>query len=311
MATSAVATSASSTRGLPSGRRPPAGRRSRGRHPAGCLGRSAPSGLVAVRPSHRAAPPPTDPASSWRRNSSTRPQLVAGELDVAFGDQHLTVPGLHPQKAHRRIMSRPARRPDRARRRRRSSPTRTASAARSLAVRAACSGESPQASRAASTEEWVQPDPCAAPSGWRGPGISWSFSPSKKTSVAWSRWPPVMTTTLGSEGVDGPRQPLGLGRGRASRGGPAERAGAPRARFGVTTVDEREQPLDQRRARRGLEQLRTRLRDHHRVEHHRGSGAERLQRLGHRLDRGRRAEHPDLDRVDADVLRGPPAPGRG
>ena len=38
-------------------------------------------------------------------------------------------------------------------------------AARCLAIRAACSGSSPQASRAASTEEWVQPEPCAAPSG--------------------------------------------------------------------------------------------------------------------------------------------------
>ena len=31
-------------------------------------------------------------------------------------------------------------------------------------LRAAASGLSPNASRAASTEEWVQPEPCAAPS---------------------------------------------------------------------------------------------------------------------------------------------------
>src|SRR2546425_3581274 len=32
------------------------------------------------------------------------------------------------------------------------------------------SGSSPNASLAASVEEWVQPDPCAAPSGCRSPG---------------------------------------------------------------------------------------------------------------------------------------------
>ena len=95
-----------------------------------------------------------------------QPLLVLGQLDVAFRDQHLTVAGLHPQKAHAadyvtpRMSTGPAPAPtpaqpvaDRLR------------AARCLAVRAASSGESPRASRAASTEEWVQPDPWAAPSG--------------------------------------------------------------------------------------------------------------------------------------------------
>ena len=33
-------------------------------------------------------------------------QLILGDLDVAFGQQHLTVAGLHPQEAHPTIMSR-------------------------------------------------------------------------------------------------------------------------------------------------------------------------------------------------------------
>ncbi len=91
-----------------------------------------------------------------------QPELVLGQLDVTFRDQHLTMSWLHPQKAHRE---------DYVKERRPSTstgpgpapsplkPFLTAAAASSLAVRAAWSGVSPQASRAASTEEWVQPDP--------------------------------------------------------------------------------------------------------------------------------------------------------
>src|SRR5215210_1980600 len=46
------------------------------------------------------------------------------------------------------------------------SPSRTAAAAIALAVRAACRGERPRANCAARTDECVQPEPCAAPSGW-------------------------------------------------------------------------------------------------------------------------------------------------
>ena len=43
----------------------------------------------------------------------------------------------------------------------------------------------------------MQPEPWAAPSGWRSPAIRWMPSPSKSTSVASSRCPPVTTTTSG------------------------------------------------------------------------------------------------------------------
>ena len=53
-------------------------------------------------------------------------------------------------------------------------PAPTASEATSRARRAASSGSSPRARKAASAEEWVQPEPWAAPSGCRSPGISTS-----------------------------------------------------------------------------------------------------------------------------------------
>ena len=71
--------------------------------------------------------------------------------------------------------------------------------------------------------------------------------------------------------------------------------------FGVTTRGQRQQALDQRRARLLVEQHRAALGDHHRVDHHRRL-ADEAQRLDHRVDGLRRAEHADLDRVDADVL---------
>ena len=57
------------------------------------------------------------------------------------------------------------------------------------------------------------------------------------------------------------------------------------------------------RPRRGVEQLRPGLGHHHGVEHdrHAARAARRAPR-DRRLDRRRVAEHPDLDRVDADVL---------
>ena len=53
------------------------------------------------------------------------------------------------------------------------------------------------------------PEPWAAPSGWRSPGISTSRSPSKKTSVASSRCPPVTTTAAGPSAWIGARELLG------------------------------------------------------------------------------------------------------
>ena len=51
----------------------------------------------------------------------------------------------------------------------------------------------------------------------------------------------------------------------------------------------------------GVEQARARLGDHHRIDDDGGAGRELIQRAGDRERDGRGAEHPDLDRVDADV----------
>ena len=153
------------------------------------------------------------------------------------------------------------------------SPSRTASAAICLRARAASSGSRPSASCAASAEEWVQPEPCAAPSGWRSPGISTSRSPSKKRSVACSRCPPVTTTARGpsawtarasSSASAAPRRPsprvqrssAASGRfGRDDRG-PRHAAASASAVLGVL-----------------VEQAGAALGDHHRVEDHRHAPA--------------------------------------
>ena len=124
------------------------------------------------------------------------------------------------QRGSRRAASSPlgalrtvARRDVRARRRAR--PPRRSRAARRAPPPAATrpgarapprAASQPSARWAASAEECVQPEPCAAPSGWRSPGISTSRSPSKKTSIACSRWPPVTTTYARAERVDGARE---------------------------------------------------------------------------------------------------------
>ena len=77
----------------------------------------------------------------------------------------------------------------------------------------------------------MQPEPCAAPSGWRSPAIRWMPSPSKSTSVASSRCPPVTTTTSGPERVQRAGERLDvLGR----RPAPASTRAS--GRFGVITV---------------------------------------------------------------------------
>ena len=68
----------------------------------------------------------------------------------------------------------------------------------------------------------------------------------------------------------------------------------------------RQHPLDQRRLRVRVEQRRAALGDHHRVDDH-GRAADQVERLEHRIDRRLVGEHPDLDRVDADVARRPRA----
>src|SRR3954468_5167913 len=73
-------------------------------------------------------------------------------------------------------------------------PLRTASPAMRFAALAASTGADPSARWAASADECVHPDPCAAPSRCRSPGINSIAVPSKNTSVASCRWPPVTTT---------------------------------------------------------------------------------------------------------------------
>ena len=101
-ATSAVAPSARAAR-RPPAYLPPAARGKK-------ITRSASRGIVVERADHAApragpaapasAPRPTVPASSWRRNSSISRCSSSAQLDVALGDQHLTVARLHPQKTH-------------------------------------------------------------------------------------------------------------------------------------------------------------------------------------------------------------------
>ena len=169
------------------------------------------------------------PSSSWRRNASTRRSSSSAHRGVAFGDQLLAMTRAHAQELHkadyargavRRIASAASLRPP-GRSKTSTGPgaraelpqavARPPPTATAWARRAASSGSSPSASWAASADECVQPEPCAAPSGWRSPGMLERDSPSKKTSSASSRCPPVTTTACGPERVErrgrAPRRP--------------------------------------------------------------------------------------------------------
>ena len=208
--------------------------------------------------------------------------LLLRDLDVALGDQLLAVTRAHPQELHRGRLchealavgprgasggraSAPGRRRDRPPRRSRAGRRAPPRAAIARARAAASSGVWPSARWAASADVCVQPDPCAAPSGWRSPAIRWMASPSNSTSVACSRWPPVTTTTLGAERVQ--RAGERLGRSAAAPAGAGEHA-----RLGQVRRDHgraRQQQLDERRARRVVEQHRAGLGHHHGVDHDR------------------------------------------
>ena len=73
-------------------------------------------------------------------------------------------------------------------------------------------------------------------------------------------------------------------------------------RLGVTTVARGDDELDERGLGVLVEQPRAGLGDHHRVDDDRRPGRQQVERLPHRPRAGHAAEHPDLDRVDADVL---------
>ena len=244
--------------------------------------------------------------------------LVAGHLHVALGDQLLAVSRTHPQELHVAIMSRAAR-PANGRARqmrapaprwsgriRRPAPHRSRSTAgrrgrRPQAIRraalAASSGLKPSAKWAASADEWVQPEPCAAPSGCRSPGIAYSSRPSKNRSVATSRWPPVTTTAAGPSAYSA----------RASASASSSPSPRQHARLRQVRRDHgghRQQLVDDRLARGVVEQHGAGPRPPSRGRSHRPA---LRRRYSSACARGRRpvsggAEHADLDRVDADVV---------
>ena len=77
-----------------------------------------------------------------------------------------------------------------------------------------------------------------------------------------------------------------------------------RTRLGQVRRDHaraRQDLLDQRVLRSGVEQARARLRDHHRVHDDGNARGQLVERAGHRVHGVDRAEHPDLDRVDANI----------
>ena len=161
----------------------------------------------------------------------------------------------------------------------------------------------PGASCAASAEEWVQPEPCAAPSGWRSPGISTSRVAVEEDVRRLLAVAAGDHHRAGPEGVDGPGQARSA---PASLPAPGPRASA---RFGVTTVA-RGTSRSRSASRRPRRAARAPLSATITGSSTTGRLADQVQRLAHRLDRLGRPEHPDLHRVDADVARPPPGPAR-
>ena len=166
------------------------------------------------------------------------------------------------------------------------------------AWRAASSGSSPSARRAASVEECVQPEPCAAPSGWRSPGSSVSVAPSKSRSVA------SLAVAAGDDDARGPERVDA--RGRAPRRRASLASPASTARLGDVRRDDgrpREDQLDA--ARRGASAPAAARRTR-RPSPGRATtgvpGRQLVERARDGLDRRDVAEHPDLHRVDAEVL---------
>ena len=264
------------------------------------------------------------PASSCRRNSSIRRCSSSRELDVALRDQHLTMPGLHPQKAHDGIMSKRRgvaghARPD-ARRRRPSTSTGPAPAPTSRRP-------SRTARRRAA---WRRAPPPAASSPERQPrrqhrgvraartrarrrrgsarrAARRARSPSKNTSIACSRWPPVTTTHARAERVDGARQlarPSSVAPAPGQRRAPRAGSASPPCARGSSSSISAAARVGRRAARR-----RTRRPSPGRARpacrREQSSSARATASIVATV-----AEHPDLDRVDADVARRPRAPGR-
>ena len=234
----------------------------------------------AARPA--AAPRPTCPASSWRRNSSTSRSSSSAHLDVALGEQRPrhgpascagTSSSAIMSKARAAAAARPLRAdvpststgpgPAPTRAGRRAPPRRRARLALARPPRAA---SSPSARCAASAEECVQPEPCAAPS-----GMALARDLDEPLAVEED----VDRLVAVPAGDDDAR--AGRARGRRARA-PRRRASSAPApastrasgRFGVTTVARGSDQLDAaRRCASSVEQPRAGLGDHHRVEHDR------------------------------------------
>ena len=167
------------------------------------------------------------------------------------------------------------------------------------AARAASSGVWPSARWAASAEECVQPEPCAAPSRWRSPGM-----PLERLAVEED----VDASVAVAAGDDDAAGPEGVERAGERLGVVGRLVAAPgqHARLRQVGRDDgrqRQQLVDDRLARLVVEQHGARLGDHHRVDHDRRVPLDELERVADGADRLRGPQHPDLDGVDADVVR--------
>ena len=167
---------------------------------------------------------------------------------------------------------------------------------RRRASTAASRSGKPSASSAARVELWVQPEPCAAPSGWIGPGIA-SGSPPSSSRSAPSACPPVTITAAGPERADR--------RGELDRRHVARRLRAiarASGRFGVSTLASgSNRPISASRAPSSSSSRRSRRPSPGRSTTGTvADGAEGLATTA--VDRRDVAEHADLDRVDPDVV---------
>ena len=165
--------------------------------------------------------------------------------------------------------------------------------------RAASSGLQPSARCAASADECVQPEPCAAPSGCRSPGIACELvaveeDVGRLLAVAAgdddrapgrARAAPARAPRASPASAARPRQHARLRQVRGDHGGPRQQLArrAPRGR------------------RRRAARRRTRRPSPGRSRSACRAPAARAPRATAQTVAGR-AEHPDLDRVDADVV---------
>ena len=177
------------------------------------------------------------------------------------------------------------------------SPSRTASEAIRFAARAASSGSS--RARAGRRAPRSACSPSRGPRRPRSarPRSRTSRSPSKKTSVASARWPPVTTTASGPSAWTARTRASGV---RSAPAAPASTAAS--GRFGRDDGRARESCARAAPRCASSSSSRAPLSATITGSSTTGALADEVERLDHRLDRLARAEHPDLDRVDADVL---------